>query len=196
MKENGLFENRLLRLVLGLCPALVAATSAMNAIYLGVIAIVVLLVASILFAALGRNTSWKIKVPVLLTIVAALVTVMQLTFMAILPEWVMALHRYLPLSVAGIVLLMRPFWPEEIPGRGNAIGDSLIMGLFFALALLVLGILRELFGNGTVFGAQIFAKGYSPILAFALVPGAFILSGILLAIFRRLTAKTHERQAG
>ena len=61
-------------------------------------------------------------------------------------------------------------------------------GAGFTLALTVIGAIREVLGTGAVFGAHIFDESYGALL-FVLAPGAFIVLGLLIALFNRLTCK-------
>jgi electron transport complex protein RnfE len=70
------------------------------------------------------------------------------------------------------------------------------MGIGFTLALTLIGSIRELFGNGTIFGVQVFGAGYQPMLLLILPAGGFIVYGLLLALFNAVSMKFTKRKEG
>ncbi len=68
---------------------------------------------------------------------------------------------------------------------GLSAADGLGTGLGFAAALTLLGAVREILGTGTVFGLQIYSSDFGALL-FVLAPGAFIVLGLMIALFNRL----------
>ena len=72
--------------------------------------------------------------------------------------------------------------------------DGIGMGVGFTLALTIIGSIREILGNGTIFGTQVFGAGYQPMLLLILPAGGFIVYGLLLAAFNALSAKADQRK--
>ena len=77
---------------------------------------------------------------------------------------------------------------------GLSVMDGLGMGLGFTVALTLAGLLREMLGNGTAFGAQILPKGIDPIGIFVQPPGAFLVIAFIIAIMNAIGIKTRQRQ--
>ncbi len=105
-----------------------------------------------------------------------------------LPSLYSALGIFIPLIVVNCILLGRA---EAFASKNNvwlSICDGLGTGAGFTLALTVIGAIREVLGTGAVFGAHIFDESYGALL-FVLAPGAFIVLGLLIALFNRLTCK-------
>ncbi len=108
---------------------------------------------------------------------------------AFVPALDAALGLFIPLIVVNCLILARA---ESFASKNGAVEsavDGVGMGLGFTLALTVLGCVRELLGNGSLFGLSLFGASFQPILLFILPPGAFLTLGFLLAGFNKLKSK-------
>lgn len=176
-------ENPVLCLVLGTCPTLAVTTSAFNAIGMGVAATAVLICSNAVISALRKFIPDKVRIPAYITIIAGFVTIVQMLVKAFSPAINDALGIFLPLIVVNCIILGRA---EMFAGKNPVIPsilDGLGMGVGFTAALLLMGIIRELFGSGTVFGAQILPF---KILIFILPPGGFFVFGMLIMLANKL----------
>ena len=175
IKENPVFV-----LFLGLCPTLGVTTSAINGMGMG-LATTFVLVMSNIFVSLVKNViPDKVRIPAFIVIIATFVTVVELVMKAYLPDLFKALGLFIPLIVVNCIVLGRA---EAFASKNNllkSIVDGLGMGLGFAFALTLLGIVREVLGSGSFFG-QKFIQG-DGILVFILAPGAFIALGYLIVL--------------
>ena len=145
-------ENPVLRLVLGTCPTLAVTTAAMNGLGMGAAATFVLVCSNIVISLLRRVIPDKVRLPAYIVVIAGFTTIVQLLVKAYLPSIDKALGIYLPLIVVNCIILGRA---EAFASR-NSVGlsalDGLGMGAGFTGALVAMGLIRELLGNGTVFG--------------------------------------------
>ncbi|HPJ71754.1 MAG TPA: electron transport complex subunit E [bacterium] len=189
---KGLFRrNPVFILMLGLCPTLAVSTSVKNALGMGVSATFVLVFSNLLVSLLRNLVPRRVRIPCFIVIIATFVTVVELVLEAYLPELNRSLGIYIPLIVVNCIILGRA---EAFASRhpvGLSILDGLGMGVGFTLALLQIGLVRELAGSNSIWGYRVIA-GYSPALIMILPPGAFLTIGVLLALFRmrRSGAKT------
>lgn len=179
-------ENPVLCLVLGTCPTLAVTTSASNAIGMGVAATAVLICSNAVISLLRKVIPDKVRIPAYITIIAAFVTIVQMIVKAYSPAINDSLGIYLPLIVVNCIILGR----AEMYASKNpvipSILDGLGMGVGFTAALLLMGIIRELLGSGSVFGIQILPV---QILIFILPPGGFFVFGMLIAMANKLNQK-------
>ena len=179
-------ENPLLRLLLGICPALAVTTSAINGIGMGLATSGVLLGSNILLSLFKNVIPNKIRIPAFITISAGFTTVMTLLIQAFSPELDTALGIFLPLIATNCIILAR----AEMFATKNpllpSILDALGMGAGFTIALFLMGSIRELIGAGTLFGFTITAEIISPSIIILLPPGGFFIFGILIAIANKL----------
>ncbi len=182
VKENPTFV-----LVLGMCPTLGTTTSALNAAGMGVATMFVLILSNIVISLVKSIIPDKVRIPAFIVIIASFVTVIQLVMEAYVPALYETLGVFIPLIVVNCIILGRA---EAFAAKNNVINsalDGLGMGLGFTLALTLIGIVREILGNGAAFGHK-FITG-DGMLAFVLAPGAFLVLGFMMAIFNRAMAK-------
>ena len=168
-------ENPVLCLVLGTCPTLAVTTAASNAIGMGIAATIVLV------------CSDKVRIPAYITIIAGFVTMVQMLVKAYAPDIDKALGIYLPLIVVNCIILGRAEMYASKHSVLPSVLDGLGMGVGFTAAMLAMGIIREFFGTGAVFGVPIFQGVIDPIIVFILPPGGFFVFGMLIALANKLS---------
>ncbi|QBD84652.1 electron transport complex subunit E [Clostridium tetani] len=180
---NGIIrENPTFVQVLGMCPTLAVTSSAMNGAGMGLSTTVVLIGSNVAISLLRKVIPDEIRIPAYITIIATFVTALQFLLKAYLPDLNKSLGIFIPLIVVNCIILGRAEAYASKNGIVSSLFDGLGMGLGFTLSLTVLGIIRELLGNGTVFGWRLMPQAYNPALIMILAPGAFFTLGILLAI--------------
>lgn len=182
---NGIIkENPTFVLMLGMCPTLATTTSANNGMMMGLATMVVLIFSNIIISLIKKMTPDMVHIPVYIVVIATLVTIVQFLLAAYLPDVNKSLGLFIPLIVVNCVILGRA---ESFASKNNVIDsalDGIGIGLGFTIGLTVLGICRELLGNGTVFGLSLIPADYSMLL-FILPPGAFLTLGYIIAIVNR-----------
>jgi electron transport complex protein RnfE len=189
MKEftKGLWaENPIFRIVLGLCPTLAITTSASNGIGMGLAATFVLVCSNVIISALRKFIPRKIRIPGYIVIIATFVTVVDLAMNAYFHELHKSLGIFIPLIVVNCIIMGRAEAYAQKNGVVFSLLDGLGMGLGFTISLVVIGVIREVIGNGTLFGAPIMWQSYIPFLLMILPPGAFILLGSMLGAMNRI----------
>lgn len=182
-------ENPVYRMVLGMCPTLAVSNTVENAVGMGVAATFVLLGSNIVISLIKNMVPKKIRIPMFIVVISAFVTIIDLVMAAYTPALHKALGIFVPLIVVNCIILGRA---EAFASKNtiiDSIADALGMGLGFTLALLSLGITRELLGNGTFWGYPVFGQHYNPLLIFVLPPGAFLVLGLYLGLFNWIDNK-------
>ena len=180
-------ENPLFRLVLGMCPALAVTTMAINGVAMGLAATAVLLGSNLVISILRRFIPSQVRIPVFIVVIASFVTIIDMVMAGYFYELHKVLGLFIPLIVVNCIILGRA---EAFASRNPillSLADGLGMGLGFTLALVILGSVREILGNGTIFGVSIFTSGFEPALVMLLPPGAFLALGLLLGLMNKLT---------
>ena len=196
---NGIIkENPSLRLVLGTCPTLAVTTLAANGLGMGLSTTFVLICSGIVISALRNIIPSKVRLPAFITIIAAFVTMLMMLLKAYLPDLNNSLGVYLPLIVVNCIILGR----AEVFASKNKVFDSALdglgMGLGFTLTLVLMGAIREIFGSGTIFGADLHLP-IEPMGVFITPAGGFFVFGILMAAVIYIEEKTGHikiRKAG
>lgn len=186
--KNGIIkENPTLRLVLGTCPTLAVTTSAINGIGMGMSTTAVLIGSNIVISMLRRFIPAKVRIPAYVTVIAGFVTIVQMLLKAYVPAIDKALGIFIPLIVVNCIILARA---ETFASKNDVVSsaaDGLGMGIGFTLALLVMGSTREIVGNGTIFGLNLFNGTINPALAVIMAPGGFLAFGIMIGVANKLT---------
>lgn len=191
---KGLFDqNPIFRLALSLCPALAVTSTAINALAMGLSVLFVITTNNVVVSLFRRHIHPKIRVPVYIMSIATIVTVVELVLEAFFPSLFKALGIYLALVVVFAIILARAEVFASKNGIIPSFFDGLGMGTGFTGAMLLIGIIREILGNGTVFGIQVLGNWYPKPLIILLPPGGFILIGVLIAFFNILIRKKEEQ---
>jgi Na+-translocating ferredoxin:NAD+ oxidoreductase subunit E len=184
IKENPVFV-----LLLGCCPTLGVTSSAINGLGMGTATAFVLVMSNLAISLLKNVVPDKVRIPAFIVIIAAFVTVVQLLMAAYTPALNEQLGLFIPLIVVNCIVLGRAEAFASRNTAGASMLDGLGMGVGFTLALLLLGTIRELFGNLSFFGYKIIeADG---ILVFILAPGAFITLGFIIATMKWIKNRKH-----
>lgn len=188
--KNGLIdENPTLVQVIGMCPTLAVTTSAINGLGMGLSTTAVLVCSNIVISMMRKFIPSKIRIPAFVVVIATFVTMVGMLLKAYIPALDKALGLFIPLIVVNCLILARA---ESFASKNKPVQsafDGIGMGLGFAISLTVLGAIRELLGNGSLFGFTLFGASFQPALLFILPPGAFLTLGFLLAGFNKLKAK-------
>ena len=196
LTHNGLWKNNpALVQLLGLCPLLGVTNSVVNSIGLGLATIFVLVASNTCVSMVRHITPAEIRLPAFVMIIAAAVTCTELLMQAYAYEMYEILGIFLPLITTNCVILGRAdgfACKNTVPAAAY---DGFIMGVGFAIVLFLLGAARELIGTGAIFanmdlifGAAasnwkwVLNSNYPQFLLAVLPPGAFILTGLLIAL--------------
>lgn len=207
--NNGLWANNpALVQLLGLCPLLAVSNSVVNALGLGLATLMVLTCSNIAVSLIRKSVSDAIRLPVFVMIIASVTTCIELLMQAFTYELYTILGIFIPLIVTNCVILGRAdAFASRNPILPSAL-DGFMMGLGFTLVLLTLGAVREILGNGTLFADMHLLLGdiaknwtlvvfsnYKGFLVAVLPPGAFIITGCLIAVKNIIDQHQKDRAA-
>lgn len=207
--KDGLWHNNpgLVQL-LGLCPLLAVTATVVNGLGMGLATTAVLVASNVTVSAIRNVVRSEIRVPVFVLVIASFVTAVELAMNAYLHELYKVLGIFIPLIVTNCSILGRAEAFASKNDISRSFVDGLTMGLGFTGVLVVLGGLRELVGNGTLFGNAhlMFGEGarqlaidvipdYEGFLLAVLPPGAFLGLGFLIAIKNLIDRRMQRRAA-
>ncbi|MCM1030523.1 MAG: electron transport complex subunit E [Oscillibacter sp.] len=183
---RGLFkENPTFVLLLGMCPTLGVTTSAINGMGMGLATAFVLVMSNLVISLVANSIPDKIRIPSFIVIIAAFVTIVDMSMAAYLPSLHESLGLFIPLIVVNCIVLGRAEAFASKNGAFASMLDGLGMGLGFTMSLTILGCVRELLGSGKIFNLPVFNENYG-MLVFVLAPGAFLALGYLIAFINRI----------
>jgi Na+-translocating ferredoxin:NAD+ oxidoreductase subunit E len=187
---NGLIkENPTFVIVLGTCPTLAVTTAATNGIGMGAATTFVLVFSNLFISVLKNYIPDKVRIAAFIVVIATFVTIVDLVMKAYTPDLYNSLGIFIPLIVVNCIILGRA---EAFAQKNKilpSILDGLGMGLGFTLALTLMGSMREILGNGTIFNYRLISENIPTILIFILPPGAFVTYGLLIASMNRIKFK-------
>lgn len=212
LARNGLWSNNpALVQLLGLCPLLAVSGSVVNALGLAFATLLVMVGASTTISLIRHQVPSAVRLPAFVMVIAAFVTCAELLMAAFAYSLYQVLGIFIPLIVTNCAILGRAdAFASRQPVIPAAI-DGFMMGLGFGAVLILLGALRELLGQGTLFSDMellfgpiasnwqlTFVDDYQ-FLFFVLPPGAFFVAGLLIAlknvIDQRRSARAQPVQA-
>jgi len=197
--KNGIItKNPIFVQVLALCPLLAVTTSAVNAVTMGLATTVVMICASSAISLVRKLLPGEIRIAAAVIIVAGFVTILQFMLDAYAPAEITAsLGIFIPLIVVNCILFARI---ESFASKNHvfaAMVDALGMGLGFTLGLFVVGVIREFFGSGSVFGVELLHDPTTHMLIMIMPPGAFFTLGVIIMIRKYfMNKKLFSKKAG
>lgn len=192
--KNGLWNNnQALVALLGLCPLLAVSNTVINALSLGIATTFVLMASNLSVSLLRKTISNEVRIPIFVLLIASFVTIVELLMQSYFYQLYLILGIFVPLIVTNCAILGRAEAFAFKNSWDKSLLDGLVMGVGFSLALVVLGALREIIGNGSLFadasllfgsfgaGLTINLSNYQGNLLAILPPGAFIGLGLIIA---------------
>jgi len=205
---NGLWKNNpAIVQLLGLCPLLAVTGSVVNAIGLGLATTLVLVTSNTAVSLIRNIVSDAVRLPAFVMIIASAVTCIELLMQAFAYELYQILGIFLPLITTNCVILGRADGFACKNSLLPSVYDGLIMGMGFSVVLVLLGALRELTGTGAVFanmdllfgpGAAnwkiVVVENYQAFLLAILPPGAFIFTGLIIAVKNIIDGRIKARR--
>ncbi|MGD8593794.1 MAG: electron transport complex subunit E [Gammaproteobacteria bacterium] len=192
-------ENPVFVMLLGMCPVLAVTNSVINALAMGLATTFVLLASGTLVSLLRNFIPKQVRIACYIVIIATFVTIVDYVIQAISLDLYNALGAFIQLIVVNCIILGR----AEAYASKHPLPHTLInacgMGIGFTIALLCLGSVRELLGNGSLLGVAVFGDQFQPWIIMLLPPGGFFVLGCWLLFFnwvrqRRETPQTKPVQ--
>lgn len=187
--KEGLFTNNpVLVQLIGMCPTLATTTSVVNGVGMGLSATAVLICSNIVISLLRKFIPNKVRIAAYITVIAGFVTMIDLLLQAFIPSLSASLGLFIPLIVVNCIILGR----AEAFASKNSVGasavDGLVMGLGFTFALVIMSVVRELLGAGTIGGGLITVFS-QPATIMILPAGGFLTLGCVIAVMQKILQK-------
>jgi electron transport complex protein RnfE len=175
-------ESPVFRQLLGMCPTLAVTTSSVNGFSMGLATTFVLVCSSTIISFIRKLIPDQVRIASYIVVIATFVTMADLFLKGFFPDISKALGPFVPLIVVNCIILGRAEVFASRHSPAPAFVDALGMGVGFALALTVLGTVREIFGTGTFFGLV----NFEPWVVMLLPGGAFITLGLMIGLINFL----------
>lgn len=184
-------NNPTLRLVLGTCSTLALTTSAVNGLGMGLTVTFILLCSNVIISLMRKIIPSEVRIPAYVLIIATFVTVVRMVLNKFMPDLYDSMGVFLPLIVVNCIILGRA---EAFASKNNVLAsavDGFANGIGYTVAITCMGIIREILGNGSFFGLQLweFKIGF-----FSNSAGAFFVYGICIAVYTLIYDKFTEKK--
>ena len=206
-KEGLLTKNPVTVQLLGMCSTMAITTMLFNGIGMGISVLIILTCSNIVISLLRKVIPPKIRIACYIVVIAGFVTMVDLLLQAYLPSLSESLGVFIPLIVVNCIILGR----AEAFASKNSVGASLLDGIFqgigYTVALIIMCVVRELLGSGTILGGFSFINNGGgirvipeiyPALLVVLPVGGFLTLGFLIAasqwLMARIEAKEREKE--
>ncbi len=207
--RDGLWKNNpALVQLLGLCPLLAVSNTVINGLGLGIATLLTLVASNGIISLLRKQIPSETRLPVFVMVIASIVTMIELLMDAWFHQLYLILGIFIPLIVTNCAIIGRAEAFASRNGIWPSLVDGLMMGLGFAAVLVLLGVLRELIGSGTLlsdahlmFGEAarhvtiVIFDDYRGFLMALMPPGAFIGLGLIVALKNMIDARQKSSQS-
>lgn len=206
---NGITkENALFCLLLGLCPALAVTTKFENAYLMGICVLIVVTLSNTIISIFKKVIPKSVKVPTFILIIGTIVTILELLLERYIPKLYETLGIYLPLIVVNCIVLGRAINVASKSSVFKSFKDGIGIGLGYTIALMIIGLFREVLGTGIItlmdstskitgYRAvyKIFDSNILPVNFFITPAGAFMSLGIILGVINYITKRGNNHES-
>jgi Na+-translocating ferredoxin:NAD+ oxidoreductase subunit E len=184
-------NNPVLVLMLGLCSVVAVSTNVLSALGMGVAFTFVMVCSNVLISIIRKVTPDAVRIPVFIVIISTFVTITDYVLQAFVPAIHSQLGIFLPLIVANCIVFGRAEVFASKNGPVASLFDGLGIGVGFTIVIFLMGVIREILGNGTIFGKVILGKAFaaSPVTFMILPPGGFLVIAFLMGMKNWLSNK-------
>lgn len=193
LKEGLLTQNPVLVQLLGMCSTLAITTSISNGLGMGVSVMIILTCSNIVISLLRKIIPDQIRIAAYIVVIAGFVTMVDLLLQAYFQDIAESLGVFIPLIVVNCIILARA---ESFASKNKVLPsavDGICQGIGYTLVLLVMSAIRELLGNGSLAGNQIFPSEYGALML-TLPVGGFLTLGCLIALMQWAQDKAANKE--
>ncbi|OQA57460.1 MAG: Electron transport complex protein RnfE [Candidatus Atribacteria bacterium ADurb.Bin276] len=188
--KNGIInENPVLRLMVGICSVLAVSVKVENCLAMGAAVIFVTVCSSAVISSMRKIVPDEVRIPIFIVVISTFTTIVDLVMKAYLPPLSKAMGIFIPLIVVNCIIMARA---EAFASRKPvmlSIADALGMGVGYTLVITAIGVVRELFGYGSILSFQVFPSNYNGMMFMVFPPGAFLLIGLYIGILNHLSRR-------
>ncbi|MBP8933710.1 MAG: electron transport complex subunit E [Candidatus Atribacteria bacterium] len=188
--KNGIInENPVLRLMVGICSVLAVSVKVENCLAMGAAVTFVTVCSSAVISSMRKIVPDEVRIPIFIVVISTFTTIVDLVMKAYMPPLSKAMGIFIPLIVVNCIIMARA---EAFASRKPvliSIADALGMGIGYTLVITAIGVVRELFGYGSILSFPLLPKTYKGMMFMVFPPGAFLLIGIYIAVLNHLSRR-------
>ncbi|OHD76852.1 MAG: NADH:ubiquinone reductase (Na(+)-transporting) subunit D [Spirochaetes bacterium RBG_16_67_19] len=194
---NGLWKDQpIFSMVLGICSSLAVSNKVENAIAMGAGVTFALIGTAVLIAALRKLIPGRVRMIAYMIIIATFVIVVDRVLKAMFPDISRAIGPYVGLIITNCILMGRAEAFYVSNGVGLSLLDAIFNGLGYTYTLVLVSVIRELLGFGTILGLQVMPLSFNKWVIMAMAPGAFFVVALFIWVTRTLAKMDPDKQGG
>lgn len=184
---EGLWTNNpTFRMILGICSTLAVTNSVRNTIAMDIAVIFVITSSSLTVSFMRNVIPRRVRMAVYTLIIATYVIFVDQYLRAYYPEISEQIGPYVGLIITNCIIMGRC----ESFASGNSVWlsalDAFGVGVGYALSLMLIAIIREILGFGSILGYDILGPGWNDWVIMVMSPGAFIVLGVYIWVLRAI----------
>jgi electron transport complex protein RnfE len=187
-------ENPVLVMVLGTCPTLAVSNTVINGFAMSLAVLFVLLGSNLIISLIRKIIPSQVRLPVFIIVISTFVTIADLFLRAQFPNISKALGPFVPLIIVNCIIIARAEAFASKRGIWLSALDAFGMSFGFMWVLVLLGIIRELLGFGSIAGFKLLGNWFQPWVVMLLPPGAFLSLGILVGLKNQIMTSLDKRK--
>ncbi|MCI5675440.1 MAG: electron transport complex subunit E [Ezakiella sp.] len=194
IKDALVDNNPVLVQLIGLCSVLAISINVQNALAMTAAVTFVTTLSNASISLVRKIVPDKIRIPIYVVVIATFVTLVDMFLNAFAPDIYASLGLFIPLIVVNCLILARA---ESFASKNTlfpSMVDGFFSGLGYGVAITILAIVREIVGSGKLMGITLI-EGFQPMRLFAMPPGAFIVLGIMIFIFKNINDKRTKKSS-
>lgn len=188
-------ENPVLVQTLGMCPTLAITNTVANCVAMGLATLFVLVVSCVLVAWWKKRIPGEVRITAFVLIIATFVTLSDMVMEGVAPDVHAALGAFIALIVVNCIILARQEAFASRNSVGRAFLDALGTGIGFTIALLLMGVVREVLGGGTFLGVRVLPESFQPWTVMKMPPGGFLTLALILFVRNAWSRRKARRKA-
>lgn len=192
LRDGLWYQNPVLVQLLGMCSTLAITTSVFNGLGMGVSVLIILTCSNIVISLMRKIIPDQIRIAAYIVVIAGFVTCVDLLLQAYAEDIAESLGVFIPLIVVNCIILGRA---ESFASKNKVLPsaiDGICQGVGYTLVLLVMSAIRELLGNGSLAGRQIFPSEYGALMLIMPV-GGFLTLGCLIALMQWIQSRSANK---
>ena len=191
--KSGILDNNpVLVQLLGMCPTLAVSNSLENALVMGGAATFVVVMSNLITSLLRHHIRPHVRILIFTLTIATFVTIADLFLKAYMYDASKAIGAFIPLIIVNCIIICRAEVVAVRSSVGKSLADAFGIGIGFTLALVILGVIRELLGSGTLLNMQVLPKETWEAHAWVVMvlpPGAFLTLGVVVGVVNHIRAR-------
>ena len=191
--DGILYNNPVFVQLLGMCSTLAITTTVFNGLGMGLCVTFVLMFSNLFISVLRKFIPEKVRIASYVVIIAGFVTFIDLVMQAYMPSLSASLGVFIPLIVVNCIILARA---ESFASKNKplpSVADGFFSGIGFMLAQVCMCVIREMLGNGSLFGKDVMPSWFSPSTLIVSPAGGFLVLGGLIALVQFILSKKKKK---